>query len=537
MAEKKTTVPDIEMHKMLIPDMAAPNYPHEYDFAPIIAENYYLLWDFFDTVYKSLGKGSKTDPPTNDNLPLLPNTVPHGQSRFFESYAVLVLRFNQKMTDLRDKDIVLAPIIQAAKTTIDDGKKAINATIDEVNDAAPKYPPKGISESDYIVSYTTKAFEDGETALDRVKTNMEQAAKDIKNPDDSKDDSGKTPSPDPKDLNTGNYDDNDPGNSNANDNAYTPPPIDAGTGTGSGTEAGTGTGTGDGTRDTASGINNADQKLQDAIDKLGNGSTGSGSTTTPNNPDNYSGSGMDSGMGSGLDSMLPMMMMQAMQRNQADPDLNDRRDEVDPNRYNQYPGAAVPVNASPTVAQPAAATTAAAAASTPPSNATSTQPAVAPGRTPDADGSVLYPFPNGKTQKVSAIVAQGLDAAFGNASGTDAQQAYEKTTAKWSDKKQIGTKIDPYQAMTGDVAIWDNRTAIVVIWPSEDGGTMDAIVNGQLVPLVSHMSDSAGDFGTFNGFAHPNGIELATGDKGAAPAVPGTGDPSAAAVPVVAAPA
>ncbi|MET9031146.1 hypothetical protein ABZW96_36975, partial [Nocardia sp. NPDC004168] len=36
---------------------------------------------------------------------------------------------------------------------------------------------------------------------------------------------------------------------------------------------------------------------------------------------------------------------------------------------------------------------------------------------------------------------------------------YEKTPAKWSDKKQLGDRVDPYQLMTGDVATWDNRTA------------------------------------------------------------------------------
>ncbi|WP_330257090.1 hypothetical protein OG874_22475 [Nocardia sp. NBC_00565] len=514
---------DMTMNDMLIPNMADPTYPHEYDFAPVVEQNYLMVYDFFDTLFKSLGKGSKTDPPTDDNLPLLPNTVPTNQSRFFQSYASVVLALKQAAINLRDSDKRLMPLIQDAKKTIDDGKVAINALIDEVNAAAPKYPPTGITESDYIVTYITTVFKDGEKALNDLKTRLEQAAADVKDPTD--DGSDKTLSSDPKDIDTGNYDTEDPGNTTTDDSAYTPPAIDTGDAdTGTDTTNGLGSTTGDSSDTSGVGDN-----LQNAIDKLEN--AGTGSTDTPTTPAVDSGS---SGTGSMMDSMLPMMMAQAGQRNAADSDLNSRRDELDPNRYEQYPGAAVPVTAQPAVAQPA--TAAPAAANTAPPQASSSQPVGAPVRVADADGSVVYTFPDGRTQKVSAIVAQVLDGAFGNASGTDAQKAYEKTTSKWTDKKQIGAKVDPYQLMTGDVATWDNRTAILVVFPAEDGGTLEAIVNGQLKQFTPEMADTAGEFGTFTGFSHPNGIELASGDKNATPTVPGAGDPSAAAIPVVAAP-
>ncbi|MGH8882473.1 MAG: hypothetical protein ACRD0P_34860, partial [Stackebrandtia sp.] len=63
---------------------------------------------------------------------------------------------------------------------------------------------------------------------------------------------------------------------------------------------------------------------------------------------------------------------------------------------------------------------------------------------------------------MSPIVRQALDAAFGNAAGTDARQAYERTAAKLPAGKDFGTRVDPNQLMTGDIADWEERMALVV---------------------------------------------------------------------------
>jgi hypothetical protein len=278
-----------------------------------------------------------------------------------------------------------------------------------------------------------------------------------------------------------------------------------------------------------------DSQVQKALDSL-NGTNPS--TATPASvPNTAAASPASSGMDM-MSSMLPMMMSQMMNRGQADTGLNSRSNDP---YYNGEPGV-VPAAVTPAqpAVQPATSTPAAPTHTAPPANSSSSQPpAGMPGRTPNADGSVVYTFPDGRTQKVSAAVAQALDAAFGNASGTDAQAAYAKTPAKWSDKKQIGTPVDPYQLMTGDVAVWDGRTAILVVFGSEEGGTLEAIVNGQLKQFTAEMSDNAGEFGQFVGFSHPHGIEAtAPGDTDKMSGMPVTGDPSAgAAMPAVAAPA
>src|SRR5690606_21549358 len=73
---------------------------------------------------------------------------------------------------------------------------------------------------------------------------------------------------------------------------------------------------------------------------------------------------------------------------------------------------------------------------------------------PGADGLVVYPFPDGRTQKVPLTVALGLDKAFANKTATDAQAAYAGTPAAWTDPKDIGAAVDPFQLATGDVATW-----------------------------------------------------------------------------------
>lgn len=246
----------------------------------------------------------------------------------------------------------------------------------------------------------------------------------------------------------------------------------------------------------------------------------------------FGGAGVDPSAGlmnSMMSSMLPMMMQQAMMRNAADSDLAARRADLDPSRYEQNramaapPPVAPPVHTTPWSTQNAAATPAAATPQQaqpqthtgPGAGTTSSQAgAGTPPRTPGEDGSIVYTFPDGRTQKVSPTVAKVLDEAFANIKATDAQEAYADTEAKWTDPKEIGIRVDPFQLMTGDVAAWDDRTAVLVVFGAGEEGTLEAIVNGELQPFAPQMSDSAGEFGQFTGFRHPPGIELGAKDKG-----------------------
>ncbi|MFE9324200.1 hypothetical protein ACIHDR_11500 [Nocardia sp. NPDC052278] len=254
------------------------------------------------------------------------------------------------------------------------------------------------------------------------------------------------------------------------------------------------------------------------------------STATPisTSPDTASGlgaSGLASGSGLSdlMGSILPMIMAQQMQRGLADPDVNDQRDQRDPYGYgyssyspSMPPSAATTPPAQTT--QPAASSPAAQQSTTAPQQ----QGPALTTRTPDGDGLVDYTFPDGRTQKVSPVVAQALDAAFGDQSRTDAQAAYSKTTAKWSDKKQIDDRVDPYQLKTGDIATWENRAALVVMFETSDNdsGSVEVIVDGQLQQFAGQMSDKAGDFGQFTGFAHPKGVDAQVAQDAAAAAVP-----------------
>lgn len=112
------------------------------------------------------------------------------------------------------------------------------------------------------------------------------------------------------------------------------------------------------------------------------------------------------------------------------------------------------------------------------------------------------------------MVARALDTAFGNAAGTDARAAYAGTPAGWTDEKKIGARVDPYRLMTGDVGVWTERTALLVVFegPDPSGGTIEGVIDGALVPITSlaEMRNKAGEFGPFTGFFHPPGIEMTT---------------------------
>ncbi|NKY59816.1 hypothetical protein [Nocardia flavorosea] len=250
-------------------------------------------------------------------------------------------------------------------------------------------------------------------------------------------------------------------------------------------------------------------------------------------------------------SMLPMILSQAMMRGATDTDLAGRRADIDPSRYDREraitaappapPAAAAAPNPGATPwSKPSAPVTAAPAQTHtgPPSGATAPSTISAPPRSQNPDGSVVYTFPDGRTQKVSPTVADVLDKAFGNIKTTDAQEAYAQTPAKWTDKKEIGQRVDPYQLITGDVAVWDDRTAVLVVFGSGEEGTLEVVVDGELQPYSPEMKDSTGEFGQFVGFMHPPGIEAGGGKDRSADGAAATDQQSNGAdMPIVAAPA
>jgi hypothetical protein len=82
--------------------------------------------------------------------------------------------------------------------------------------------------------------------------------------------------------------------------------------------------------------------------------------------------------------------------------------------------------------------------------------------------------------------------------------------------------------MSGDIITFDNGSALVRVQNKEgdpEGGTVDVIIKGELVPIASVMEDGAGELGGFAGFGHPPGIELpAQEERGAGSAGPTSDD-------------
>lgn len=302
------------------------------------------------------------------------------------------------------------------------------------------------------------------------------------------------------------------------------------------------------------------------------------------NPGGSIGSGL--GMGSGMEMLLPMLAQQAMARNFADQDRDLGRELRDPDRGNRPPAVQTPPITAPTATAPAPQAAAPGATPAPNANpavhAPNTAPGqpgvVAPARVVGEDGKVPYDFPDGRHQRVWPAVAEALDAAFADKEHTDAHAAYAKTTAEWSDVKSL-ERVDPYAMQTGDIATWvsiaspagteptelpkaemstgapplgasvggpaggdvpppqdgargsapgADRTAVAVVFPAEEGGTLEVVVQGELRPFQADLADATGPLGDFGGFAHPPGVGAAAPRGGEQVPV---GDP--VAVPVV----
>ncbi|WP_280393743.1 hypothetical protein [Nocardia brasiliensis] len=126
-----------------------------------------------------------------------------------------------------------------------------------------------------------------------------------------------------------------------------------------------------------------------------------------------------------------------------------------------------------------------------------------------------------KKYSVSSVVAEAVHNALNNPNGSDAVAAYSNTAGA---DQQSWNQITEAEVKTGDVAKWQNRTALVVM---VDGKDMHMIVNGQLVPLDPNRppEDGHGAYGNFLHFLHPAGTDVPADD------------PTATAAPVPAPPA
>ncbi|WP_155981862.1 hypothetical protein [Nocardia sp. BMG111209] len=505
------------------------------------------LYDNIGDLYYGLGKDDKKLPTLDSLTPFDPSLSDlSGTAQLQMNYSAIVASLQQTAIDLNANDKTVLDTVKIYGDAATDLQTALNKFILDLTAQASNPPPKvNQPELEYVTGYLA----DARDTYTKDLASIHKAAQ------DSADALNKTkPGDDPT----------KPGSSTStSQSASSPynPPAASQTGSTSGATS-TSTSAGDGYTPISTGAGTSSGSTS-AYDPYGSaGSTGStGSTGGLGNTGTGTGTGTD-GTGNGynagnatpasadtggadlssLMSMLPMLMSMMQNRGLTDPSQNTDPYGRDPygDRYGQYPpyAQAQPAQQAPAQSAPAQS---APAQQGPTSGATSNQPAGnAPGtRTPDADGTVTYTFPDGQTQKVSLTVAKALDVAFGNQKSTDAQAAYAGTSAKWADKKTIGASVDPYQLMTGDVATWENATAIVRVMGSGTDGTLDVIVDGQLKPFAPDMSGAAGEFGAFTGFQHPNGIEVTnatdTGSGGAA-AVPGdpSGGAAAAAVPAVA---
>ncbi|WP_328393410.1 hypothetical protein [Nocardia sp. NBC_00416] len=288
----------------------------------------------------------------------------------------------------------------------------------------------------------------------------------------------------------------------------------------------------------------------------GSGTSPGGSSTPWYEQPNAAAPGMSSAAnGAAPASDLATSMLPLFLSNMANPSrsMDEAQRVRDVDQYNSrpggipgpgvYPPSKMPTGPStPSADQPATRARADSPQSAgPPTGATApTDTRSGPGRRPPTvDEVVEYIFPDGQTQRVSALVARALDRAFAGKDVTDAQSAYEKSPAQWSViRREDGTRVDgdpsdrigPDQLITGDVSLWEDRTAVVIVWGPDAATPLELIVDGAVQPFASEMRDKAGDFGPWRGFMHPKGVTAPESgtpaatqaiDQMAVPVVPG----------------
>ncbi|MFE2961015.1 hypothetical protein [Nocardia tengchongensis] len=143
------------------------------------------------------------------------------------------------------------------------------------------------------------------------------------------------------------------------------------------------------------------------------------------------------------------------------------------------------------------------------------QPAVTPATlidpppAPETSGSAprtaeIHPR-GGSRQMVSQAVHDAVTREENNPNGCDARAAYAGTPGA---DQTLWKPIDSSQVQTGDIAVWANRTAVLVREPTG----LRIMVNRMAVAFdPNHLPEfGVGDFGAFNGYVHPAGLDAVT---------------------------
>ncbi|WP_227983747.1 hypothetical protein [Nocardia spumae] len=533
-----------DMPTLLVPDQRREGvWPQSLKISPVIED--WLDGDYKDTFekhWKAFGSRETLEAPKKAPIPQVTTSV-MANSDLFASYGEVAIGLRTAYDGLETEDEKVAKFVKDAGKHGDEFQDKFKTLIDTLSVSASE-PPKGdMTEDEHIMTYVTEGLNAGTELMTKTYDTLNKDGDDVKGAtDDVKKltEQVKTLTGQNKDLQAqvkslqqqlagggaggggggGTAYDPDLLGQQGADDGFTP--LDFGLDNGAGTGQ---DGTGGSLTDGLSGGSNSASDPSGLGTGSSDGTLPSSSSVTPaslSSPDSGMGAGLGSsmgGMGDMMSQMLPMLAQMQMMRQMQDQGLNGRNGGMQP-MYPQQPVAPVqPASTTPQQTQPAA-SAASAQSDTAPKGASSSQSqqagAVPPGRTPGADGTVEYPFPDGRTQKVSLVVAQALDAAFGNQGSTDAVKAYEKTSVKWSGDKDSGDHVDPNQMMTGDVGVWEKVTALLAVFGSGTDGTIEAIIDGNLQKLDSDKMDTlsgkAGEFGAFTEFQHPRGIEATAPD-------------------------
>lgn len=118
---------------------------------------------------------------------------------------------------------------------------------------------------------------------------------------------------------------------------------------------------------------------------------------------------------------------------------------------------------------------------------------------------VDYALPDTSTVQVSSTVAEALQRQQQNVA-IDAAAAYSGTPGESTPNHPWSTINDVAQLKTGDVAQWENHSALIV--NNQNG--LQILDNGQLVPLDPNNPPLIEKYRNFAGYFHPTGMDVGT---------------------------
>jgi hypothetical protein len=170
-----------DVEGLLIPDQDDPAFPAKYFYAKSVQADYEgVLPQTVGAFWDSFGDPPRAgDVPTPVGVAQVADLAAEESSLSGDEYRRRVGQLRATYLRVQQTHRQVVELARASAANSRKGQAAIGEVIKSINDAAPRVPPGGMTETEWVLAYTDSALEEGSRALDEALSAQQRLAADI----------------------------------------------------------------------------------------------------------------------------------------------------------------------------------------------------------------------------------------------------------------------------------------------------------------------------------------------------------------------